>query len=79
MTSVSAANLAKLQTSKLEIIECRGPQDLVLRLQELGFHQGLQFDYIGQAPLGGPLLFRLSTTVVALRPEEAACLLIRPV
>ena len=47
---------------------------MVERLKEMGLYEGLMLEYLGQAPFGGPLLYRFSGTVVALRVEEARCL-----
>lgn len=49
---------------------------IIERLKEMGLHQGLEVEVMGQAPFGGPLLFRFGNTVLALRKEEAACTLI---
>ena len=48
----------------------------VERLKEMGLHEGLEVQAVGQAPFGGPLLFRFGNTVLALRSEEAKCALI---
>ena len=53
-----------------------GDNVIVERLKEMGFHQGLEVFVAGYAPFGGPLLFRFGSTVLALRREEASCLLV---
>ena len=56
-----------------------GDPFVIERLKEMGLHPGLEIQAIGQAPVGGPLLFRFGNTVLALRREEAACTLIEQV
>jgi Fe2+ transport system protein FeoA len=34
-------------------------------------------EFLGQAPLGGPKLFKLSTIVLALRTPEAECIQVK--
>ncbi len=53
-----------------------GDSLIVERLKELGLHPGLEVQAVGQAPFGGPHLFRFGNTVLALRTEEAECTLI---
>lgn len=53
---------------------CALTELMVERLKEMGLYEGLLVDYVGQAPFGGPLMYRFSGTVVALRIEEARCL-----
>lgn len=43
------------------------------RLYELGLRPGIELELTGRAPLQGPFLFRYQNVVLALRPEEAAC------
>jgi len=54
-----------------------GDGTVIERLKEMGIHQGLEIQIVGQAPFGGPLLFRFGNTVLALRSEEAECTLIQ--
>jgi len=65
------------QAVLFQVIDFTGPNMLIERLQELGFHRGLHCELIGRAPFAGPLLIRLGGTVVALRAEEADCLRIQ--
>ena len=55
-----------------------GEPSVVQRLQEIGLHHGIQIKFMGQAPFHGPMLFRIGPTVVALREEEARCLIVSP-
>ncbi|GIL18347.1 MAG: hypothetical protein BroJett040_20980 [Oligoflexia bacterium] len=59
----------------LEILDFQGPAEVLERLQEMGLHCGSRVKLVGQAPFGGPLLFRFGTTVIALRQDEAQCIL----
>jgi Fe2+ transport system protein FeoA len=61
----------------VEVISINGPETLVERLHEIGFYKGCKLIVLGKAPLRGPLLVELNTTVLALRDEESACLLIQ--
>jgi len=61
----------------VEVVGFCGEPLLIERLKELGFHQGLKLQLVGQAPFGGPQLYRFGNTVLALRYEEAACTLIQ--
>lgn len=61
----------------VEITGFEGSAEMVERLQELGLRIGLEVHYFGQSPFSGPLLYRLDSTVMALRQEEAQCILIR--
>jgi ferrous iron transport protein A len=54
-----------------------GDLTVVERLKEMGLHEGLEIEVVGQAPFGGPMLFRFGNTVLALRVEEAQCALIQ--
>lgn len=60
----------------IQIRSFQGEASMVERLKEMGFHEGLEIQVAGYAPFGGPLLFRFGNTVLALRREEASCLLI---
>ena len=54
----------------------RGPEALTERLRELGLHAGIEVEYAGCAPFSGPQLLRIGATLLALRTEEAACVLL---
>jgi ferrous iron transport protein A len=59
------------------IADLRGEPDLTNRLRELGFHPGCVVQVLGRAPFNGPLVVQLHNSVLALRPGEAECLLIK--
>jgi ferrous iron transport protein A len=46
------------------------------RLQEMGLLAGTGIQYLGRAPFGGPLLIRYDVCDLALREEEAKCLIL---
>lgn len=49
------------------------------RLMELGFVPGQRVKVNGRAPFGGPVLFALDTTVIALRDKEWQCLKLKKI
>ncbi len=55
------------------------PADISQRLMELGFLPGSRVAASFRAPGGGPRVYRVDGTEVALRSETAACLHLRPV
>lgn len=57
-----------------EISEFQGDAVILERMHELGLRIGVQLKFIRQAPFGGPFLFQVSTTLLALREEELECL-----
>lgn len=61
-----------------QVSSISGPELVVERLHELGFHKGCQISVLGVAPLKGPLLVEYNSTVVALRDEESSCLSVQP-
>lgn len=68
-------NLNQITTDRpfVKINGFQGDASLIERLREMGLHPDQKIELIGQAPLGGPKLFRISSTVLALRPQEAEC------
>lgn len=61
-----------------EVTGHTGDAVVVERLKELGLCQGAKISFNGRAPFSGPLLFRLGAMVLALREEEALCLILKP-
>ncbi len=78
---MDTSNLADFlnRNSQAEITGFTGDSLLIDRLKELGLYQGLIIENVGQAPFGGPLLYRFGGTILALRVEEAKCLLVKKV
>jgi ferrous iron transport protein A len=68
------------QSPKLEpliIHDVIGNPSLSRRLREMGFHSGCEVRLLGRAPFGGPFVVQLHDSVLALRKDEAECLLIK--
>ena len=53
------------------LIEVLLPSDLTLHLMEMGFIPGKKIKMLQQAPLQGPIAFKLENSVIALRKSEA--------
>jgi len=53
------------------LIEVLLPSDLTLHLMEMGFIPGKKIKMLQQAPLEGPIAFKLENSVIALRKSEA--------
>jgi Fe2+ transport system protein FeoA len=66
--------LALGQSAPLHSI--RGPEPLVERLFEIGFLPGETVTLQGRAPLKGPWIVALRGITIALRTQEAECLLV---
>lgn len=69
---------AKQTQQRFVIRDHTGPRDLVERLNELGFRKDTECQYLGRTPLWGPLLFKIGPMVMALRENEAQCLIADP-
>lgn len=54
------------------------PEEVALRLMELGFLPGSRVTAAASAPGGDPRVFRVDGSEIALRRETAARLLLRP-
>lgn len=52
--------------------------ELSLRFCEMGCIPGVVVRFVGQAPLGGPLLFALDSQTIAVRASEAKVLKLEP-
>lgn len=56
-----------------------GNEKLVALLREIGFAESDEVELLHTGPFGaGPLCFRLNRTMIALRPAEAAHVMIEP-
>ncbi len=62
---------------EVTVTDFDGPDLVIERLHEMGFHKGCVLKILGVAPFQGPLLIEINTTVLALRDEESQCLLIQ--
>lgn len=56
--------------------DLRGPENYLRRLHELGFISGAEIFCINRISFGGPILFKTGNVTVALRREEAECLIL---
>ncbi len=65
------------QNKTFAICQINGPELIVERLSELGLYIGKQVQLIGQSPFSGPLIIRSGSQVVALRIEEAKCIIVK--
>ncbi len=71
--------LADLPEGEAGILEAlRLPEDVALRLMELGFLPGTTIVAGKTAPGGDPRVFRVDGSEIALRRETARNLLLRP-
>jgi ferrous iron transport protein A len=69
------ADLREGETGVIERIEL--PDDLAMRLMELGFLPGTTITAARSAPGGDPRVFRVDGSEVALRKETAAHLVLK--
>ena len=61
----------------VEISGFQGHEDLVVRLNEIGFTPGEGVRVVGRSLFKSPLFVEVRGAVVALREGEASCILIR--
>ncbi len=57
---------------KLNRIE--GDELISERLVDMGFHPGVEIEFIDRMVSGGPFIIRVQSSFFALREEEAECL-----
>jgi ferrous iron transport protein A len=75
-----AENQSSNNTAATCVVELfQGPESLQERLREMGIYSGLVLKVKGRAPWKGPWLVEYSETVMALREEEAQCLIVKSV
>ena len=60
------------------IREFQGNPSVVSRLQDFGFTPGCEVLLFAKQPLGGAVAVALRGTKIALRCEDASCVLIQP-
>ncbi len=53
-----------------------GPSATCLQLQELGFIPGSTITFVAKSLFRDPIAYQVEGTTIALRQEEAACILI---
>lgn len=72
-------NLAELREGEAGVLEALDlPEDVALRLMELGFLPGTLIEAGKTAPGGDPRVFRVDGSEIALRRETAANLRLKP-
>lgn len=59
-----------------EIQDLQGDSVVLARLRELGFTRGERVYVQGRAPFGEPIIVEIRGATVALRKQEAACVLL---
>lgn len=59
-----------------EIQDLQGDPVVLARLRELGFTRGERVHVQGRAPFGDPIIVEIRGATVALRKQEAACVLL---
>ncbi|MEX0300651.1 MAG: ferrous iron transport protein A [Kordiimonas sp.] len=70
-TLVSLGTLKPGSTGKVSAFET-GDTDMIDRLREMGFAEGLDIELLHQSPFGGdPIAVRIDVMTVALRREQA--------
>jgi ferrous iron transport protein A len=72
----SGTLLAVARHVPVTIRDVAGDPQVCHRLLELGFTPGQQVAVMAAAPLGGPLAVTLRGTIMAIRREEAVCILL---
>lgn len=72
------AEFIKIGT-QFRIIDIVGDSVLTSRLQEIGLKKGMLISYFTKAPFGGPSIYRVGTTMFALRQEEKKCLILEKI
>lgn len=65
--------IAGAQGHSARILSLSGPQDVVDRLREMGFCEGVSVEVIRRLPFGGPCIVQMGASAFALRQEEAMC------
>lgn len=72
---IPLSDLREGQQAVLESLDL--PEDLALRLMELGFLPGHDIHACGSAPGGDPRVFRVDGSQIALRRETARHIVVR--
>jgi ferrous iron transport protein A len=62
--------------SKSEIIEIEN-SSIKSKLIEMGFLVGRSLEVVFKAPLGDPIAIEINSTVISLRKDEAAFIIVR--
>lgn len=70
------AEAAKGQRGR--IVQVEGTDEVAIRLLEMGLIPGVEFEFIGVAPLGDPIEIELRGYRLSLRKSEASRITIEP-
>lgn len=62
---------------RVEIVALEGDRERRQRLMDLGLVPGTRVETVRRSPLGDPILYRVRSTLVALRREDAARVQVR--
>ena len=68
--SRSMANMRKGELGK--VLELKNSGDIRRRLMDIGFTSGTVVECIGKSPLGDPTAYLVKGSVIALRSEDSA-------
>ncbi len=69
-------SLSHLRIGQSAIISAFNDEEIALKLIELGCIPGAKVTMIRKAPLGDPLAFACSGSLISIRKEEAASVLV---
>lgn len=71
--------LGEVRTGEqVRVVAVEGDWERRQRLMTLGLVPGTQVQVVRESPLGDPVLYRVRSTLIALRREDAAALRVRP-
>lgn len=65
---MTADRIKKGEYAQIEGLE---PSEFAVYLMEMGFMPGKRIRMLHQAPLAGPIAFKLENSIIALRKSEA--------
>jgi len=65
---MTADRIKKGEYAQIEALE---PSEFAVYLMEMGFMPGKRITMLHQAPLAGPIAFKLENSIIALRKSEA--------
>ncbi|MEX1188312.1 MAG: FeoA family protein [Bacteroidia bacterium] len=71
-----SADLSSLKVGKSGIIRAFSDEEISLKLIELGCIPGVQVTMIRKAPLGDPIAFACSGSLISIRKNEATTVLL---
>jgi ferrous iron transport protein A len=69
-------SLSQLKMGQSAIISAFNDEEIALKLIELGCIPGVKVTMIRKAPLGDPLAFACSGSLISIRKEEASSVMV---